>query len=189
MERAVEPGASPPEREPMDARTLHREVERLHAQSFGWALACCGWRRPEAEDALQTAYLKVLEGQARWEGRASLKTWLFAVIRRTAAEARRRRWLERVLLRRPAATGAGAAEGPPPAEPAHLLEAHRRARRVQTALAALPARQREVLDLVFYHGLTIEEAAQVMGVSLGSARVHYQRGKARLSARLGAERA
>jgi RNA polymerase sigma-70 factor (ECF subfamily) len=37
-----------------------------------------------------------------------------------------------------------------------------------------------VLHLVFYQDLTIQEAAQIMGVGIGSARQHYERGKARL---------
>ena len=42
------------------------------------------------------------------------------------------------------------------------------------------ARQAEVLHLVFYQDLTINEAAQIMDVGIGSARQHYERGKARL---------
>jgi len=157
--------------------TLRRDIEELHEASFAWALACCAFRREEAEDVLQTAYLKVLDGRARFDGRASVKTWLFAVIRNTAADRRRQGWLatlglERLWQRRVE----------PEAEPRDAHDGERR--RVRAALGGLAARQREVLDLVFFHDLTIEEAARVMGVSLGSARVHYERGKKRLAERL-----
>lgn len=154
--------------------TLRRDIEQLHDASFAWALACCAFSRDEAEDVLQTVYLKVLDGRARHDGRSSLRTWLFAVIRNTAADRRRQSWiwslgLDRLWHKRvPAAPGADGVE---------------RAQ-VRRALAALPARQREVIELVFYHDLTVEEAARVMGVSVGSARVHYDRAKRRLAERL-----
>jgi RNA polymerase sigma-70 factor (ECF subfamily) len=125
---------------------------------------------------LQTVYLKVLMGKARYEGKSSFKTWLFAVIRRTAADERRRQILRHFLLDRSQASPAPAAiEGP--YEAIHRAELRRL---VREALARLPRRQREVLQLVFYHDLSLAEAAQVMNVSLGSARTHYERGKKRL---------
>jgi len=160
---------------------VEEDLERLHPASFGWALACCGRNRHEAEDVLQTAYLKVLEGRARFEGRSSMKTWLFAVIRRTAAE-RRRRHIVRALAsdfwreREPA---------PEPAlSPERALQQAETARGLVRALAALPRRQREVLHLVFYEDLTVEQAAEVLEVTVGTARTHYQRGKERLRALL-----
>src|SRR5690349_24887683 len=68
----------------MDIAELKEELERLHSASFGWALSCCRRDTSEAEEVLQTVYLKILEGKARYRGESSLKTWLFAVIRKTA---------------------------------------------------------------------------------------------------------
>lgn len=130
------------------------------------------------------SYFKVLEGRARYGGRATVKTWLFGVIRNTAADLRRRRLLETLLLRR-WFVRQGAPTARPPAD--ELLAQERRRTRILDALNRLARRQREVLDLVFYQGMSVEEGAEVMGVSVGSARVHYDRGKKRLSELLGEE--
>jgi len=166
---------------PMDVEGLSAQIEQLHSLSYGWALSCCGRDPAEAADVLQTVYLKILNGRAQCDGRASFKTWLFAVIRLTAAEERRRRWLRMTRLgdylreRSHSETAADHAAGR--AEPGFM--AH-----VEKALTDLAPRQREVLHLVFYQELTIEEAGKVMGVSLGSARTHYERGKQRLRQRI-----
>ena len=158
-------------------RALASELAELHAASFAWALTCCSFERQEAEDVLQAAYVKILDGRAKFDGRSSLKTWLFAVVRHTAADSRRRRLVATLGLKRLFVSLARVA----PAEPA--VGSDERAR-VRAALLRLSRRQREVLDLVFYHDLTVEEAARVMNVSVGSARVHYQRGKQRLAEQL-----
>jgi len=155
-----------------------------HAAAFGWALACCRWDGDQAADVVQGAYLLVLEGRARFEGRSSFRTWLFGVIRKVAAGERRRALLRRMVPL--AALGGGDPEDHRPG--ADLALAHdETVSRLRAALGALPARQREVLHLVFYQDLTIEEAGGVMGVSLGTARTHYERGKAALRRRLDRE--
>jgi RNA polymerase sigma-70 factor (ECF subfamily) len=113
----------------------------------------------------------------RFDGRASFKTWLFAVIRLTAHEGRRR--LGR-LLRHSALLSGMAVEVDSTPGALERLCADAEQRRVERLLARLSGRQREVLRLVFYHDLTLEQAAQAMGVTIGSARTHYQRGKDRL---------
>ena len=72
------------------------ELEENHKDAYGWALNCCDRRREDAEDVLQTVYLKVLGGKARFNGNSSFRTWLFALIRNTAAD-RRRSWFRRLL--------------------------------------------------------------------------------------------
>ncbi len=162
----------------MDGELLDR-IAACHEESFAWALGCCGRDRREAEEVLQTVYLKVLEGRARYGGRSSLRTWLFAVIRRTAAQGRRRAAFRRLRLV-PLAAGDEV-----PAAAADATEAGERREHLERALGQLARRQREVLLLVFYHGRTLEEAAAVLGIGVGSARTHYSRGKARLRQLLG----
>jgi RNA polymerase sigma factor (sigma-70 family) len=157
------------------------ELERLHPECFGWALCCCGHDRTEAEDVLQAAYLKVLGGRARYDRRAAFKTWLFGVIRHTAFDWRRRAWRR---WRRLVPLADVDEQTAPAAEPEADDDVAETLVELARALALLPPRQREVLHLVFYQDLSLSEAASVMGVSVGSARQHYERGKARLRLRL-----
>ena len=167
----------------MEQCELERELGQLHSESWGWALACCGRDRAVAEDVLQTAYLRIISGRARFNGDSSLKTWVFGVIRLTARGELRRRWLWR---RR--ADSETAIDFADPTHGADLVleESDRRARLIR-ALNSLSRRQKEVLQLVFYHDMTIEEAAAIMKVSIGSARTHYERGKKALARKLGSE--
>ena len=64
------------------------------------------------------------------------------------------------------------------------IEHSQRNAKLNAAVDRLSSRQREVLQLVFYHDMTVEEAAMAMEVSVGSARVHYHRGKKQLLAML-----
>jgi DNA-binding CsgD family transcriptional regulator len=57
------------------------------------------------------------------------------------------------------------------------IERNERRIALARAMVCLSKRQQEVLQLVFYHDLTIEDAARVMHISLGAARTHYERGK------------
>jgi RNA polymerase sigma-70 factor, ECF subfamily len=158
----------------MEISKLKAELEKLHQASFGWALSCCRHNRAEAEEVLQMVYLKILQDKARYRHKSKLQTWLFAVIRKTAISERRKNLL-RTLRSAPVMKG-GQGESRPEAE----LERSEMQQRFQQALLRLPARQRETLHLVFYQDLSLTEAAEVMDISVGSARRHYERGKKRL---------
>ena len=162
----------------MEISELKTELEKLHPASFGWALSCCGRNPAEAEEVLQTVYLKILQGKAVYRGESKLQTWLFAVIRKTAINERRKQWL-RSLVSVPRTTNATGLESE--------FERSEMQRRFQEALSRLPLRQRETLHLVFYQDLSLSEAAEVMNISVGSARRHYERGKQRLRAALDRE--
>jgi RNA polymerase sigma-70 factor (ECF subfamily) len=156
----------------MELAELRAQLEELHPASFGWALSCCRQNYAEAEEVLQTVYLKILQGKASFDGQSKLQTWLFAVIRNTAIS-ERRKTLVRSIATPPF-------ENTISARSQIELERSEMQLRFQAALQRLPARQRETLHLVFYQELSLGEAAQVMSISIGSARQHYERGKKRL---------
>ncbi len=164
----------------MDESGLRLQLEQHHAVSYGWALSCCSYNKTEAEDVLQTAYLKILQGRARYDGRAAFKTWLFAVVRNTALDTRRRFWLRRLRLEKYVQDYQAKPDAAGPDDNSQRSDL---AGKLRDALGRLPRRQREVLHLSFYQDLTLQEAAQVMGVTLGSARQHYERGKSSLRER------
>src|SRR5690242_2649577 len=83
----------------VDDITLRSQLETHHLESYGWALSCCRHCREEAENVLQIVYLKILGGRAVFNGRSSFKTWLFSVIRNTAAGERRTELFHRLRLR------------------------------------------------------------------------------------------
>ena len=155
----------------MEISELKAELEKLHQASFGWALNCCRHDCAEAEEVLQTVYLKILQGKAVYRGESKLQTWLFAVIRKTAISERRKH-----LLR----TLTSIASSQKVQQPEIELERSEMQRRFRQALERLPARQHETLYLVFYQDLSLSEAAEVMNISVGSARRHYERGKKHL---------
>jgi RNA polymerase sigma-70 factor (ECF subfamily) len=161
----------------MDETDLQAELERMHAASFGWALWCCGHRQEEAEEVLQTTYLKVLDHTAKFDGRSTLRTWFFGVIRRTAAEQERRTWLRRRLFEQ---WLVGELPAVPAADPEALASESESCRTLLRAVARLSTRQRQLLHLVFYQDLTVEEASRVMNIPVGTARTHFDRGKRRL---------
>jgi RNA polymerase sigma factor (sigma-70 family) len=93
--------------------------------------------------------------------------WLYAVARKTLANERRR-------LSRTAPTAAAVTRDPEPTGDSALA----------TAFAELGERDREILRLVAWEGLSLREAATVLDCSSVAARVRYHRAKTRLAVRL-----
>jgi RNA polymerase sigma factor (sigma-70 family) len=126
-----------------------------------------------AEDVVQDAFLGVWRNAERYaEGRGSVKTWLLSIVHHRAVDAVRRRRPTVELPEREAA--------PPPsltvpdvwAEVSGRLDADA----VRSALAALPAAQREALELAYYRGLTQQEIAERTGTPLGTVKSRMRLG-------------
>lgn len=134
-----------------------------------------------AEEVLQDVFLAVWTGAGNFRGVCRVSTWLLTIARNRAANAYHRQLaphradfdLDELAKRLPDAVQAApdAAEIPS----ADLAQ----------ALRSLPDAFREPLELVFYHGLSLEETALVLDVPPGTIKSRLHRAKARLRSMLG----
>jgi RNA polymerase sigma-70 factor (ECF subfamily) len=111
-----------------------------------------------AEDLLSEVFLDVWRQAGRFDGRSSVSTWLMAIARHKALSARRRK-VHAEIDETVQATVADPADDPEAA-----LEKKGRDQVVREALTALSPEHREVVDLVYYHEKSINEAAGILDV-------------------------
>jgi RNA polymerase sigma factor (sigma-70 family) len=148
-------------------------LEALHGQLFGWALSRCGYDETTAEDLMQQAYVEILSGRARFDNKSSLKTFMFGIVQNLARSRFRRQNTRLRLIQSYAGEQDTVHE-----------DRYGNLRQVWEAVESLPQRQRDITELVFVRELTVEEASKVMGVSVGTGRVHYDRAKKSLAEKL-----
>jgi RNA polymerase sigma-70 factor (ECF subfamily) len=119
---------------------------------------------PEAslDDAVQDAFLVVHTRLASFEGRSSLRTWIFGIARRVARD-------HRPSARAHAeAVGAETLEALPDVDaksPLATLEAVEGARLLESLLSSLAPEKREAFILVELEQMTVLEAGQALGVN------------------------
>jgi RNA polymerase sigma-70 factor (ECF subfamily) len=137
----------------------------------------------DADDATQEALVSAWRGLSTFRGDAALRTWLFTLVSRRAADLQRRRRplpvaderLDRELPALPDSAVGGTLE-------ADLLLALRR------ALQELPWRQRACWLLREVEGLSYDEIAVTLGVTSGQVRGYLHRGRTALADRMEAWR-
>ena len=174
--------ASPLGRGQLDEAAFDALFREAVGDVHGYAMSLLG-ERAAAEDVTALAFERLLRARRRIDPRRGTPRALLFTIARNAAldELRRRR-------RRPVAEASAAARLA--AEPAALIESEDVERResVRCALAALPARDREIVLLKFHGELTNAELAQALGISESNAGTRLSRALAKLRAgSLGAE--
>jgi RNA polymerase sigma-70 factor (ECF subfamily) len=126
-----------------------------------------------AEDLLSDVFLDVWRQAASFQGRASVSTWLLAIARYKALSARRAR-VDAQLDERIASTVADPADNPEAA-----LQEKNRSKMLRDSLASLSPEHGEVIDLVYYHGKSVKEVADIIGVGEATVktRMFYARRK------------
>lgn len=150
--------------------------------------------RPVAEEVVQETWLGVIKGLPTFEGRSSLKTWMFRILA-NRAKSRGVRERRKVPLSWPAAeeglaappvdadqfTTAGRWRRAPEAwsdsTPEKILETRETREAVLAAIAELSARRRAVVTLRDIEGLDSNEVCNILGISETNQRVLLHRAR------------
>lgn len=169
---------------PAPARLVLADVFREH-QAFVWrSLFHLGLPRGHVDDALQDVFIVVHRRLDEFDGRTSLRNWLYGIARRVASQYRRgaERTAARLRVVQPPAERAPLAP-----EGAARLEA---AELVRQFLGELDEDKREVFLLAELEGMNANEVGEALGVNvntvyarLRAARLRFEKAVARHAAR------
>jgi len=126
-----------------------------------------------AEDLLSDVFLDVWRQASSFKAHSSVSTWLLAIARYKALSARRRR-TDAELDDELASSLADPAD-----DPELVLQKKNRAEVLRQSLARLSPEHGEVIDLVYYHGKSVKEVAEIVGIGEGTVktRMFYARKK------------
>jgi RNA polymerase sigma-70 factor, ECF subfamily len=116
-----------------------------------------------AEDLLSDVFLDVWRKARSFEGRSSVSTWLLAIARHKALSARRRRTQAERTIELGDELAWTIAD--PVDDPEVLLEKKDREDLLRRSLARLSPEHGEVIDLTYYHGKSIKEIAEIVGIN------------------------
>ena len=171
-----------------DERAFGTLIDRYHGSMVRLALSFVP-SRAVAEEVVQDTWLGVLRGLSSFEGRSSLKTWLFSILvnraRTTGArEARSVPIADTGPVVDASRFGPSGAWAEPPEqwieEAESRVDAEKLRHLLRTAIDALPPRQREVVLLRDVEGLTSTEVCEVLAISEANQRVLLHRGRGKL---------
>ncbi len=139
---------------------------------YRWLLRLVG-DEALAEDLLSDVFLDVWRQAAKFEARSSVSTWLLAIARYKTLSARRRR-IDAELDEEVAVIIADPADNPE-----LVLQKKNQTELVRHSLARLSPEHGEVIDLVYYHGKSVREVAEIVGVAAATVktRMFYARKK------------
>lgn len=149
-----------------------------HADFVWRALRRHGVPERELDDARQEVFIVVFRRLSTFEGRSSMRSWMYGIAVRVAMSMRRRAFFRRELL-----------NVPQPEEHAthDMFETYAQKQaleRLKVALSSLRHAQREVFVLYELEGMTIAETAAAMGVPENTALYRLYAARRALSSRL-----
>ena len=158
-----------------EQEAFERLVPAYRRRVFGLAFSILR-DRAAAEDLAQEVFVKLWQALPRYDGRAKLSTWIYAITRNAAVSAlraRRRSLSMSDHAVREEVEGIAAAPVPATGD-----------RELRRAVGALPEKQRQAVTLYYLDERPVEEVAEMMGLPANTAKTHLHRARAGLAAAL-----
>jgi RNA polymerase sigma-70 factor (ECF subfamily) len=154
-----------------DQLALQTLFVRHRVALYRWLLRLVG-DQALAEDLLSDVFLDVWRQAAKFEAHSSASTWLLAIARHKTLARRRR--IDAELDEEVAVIIADPADNPE-----LVLQKKNQAELARRSLARLSPEHGEVIDLVYYHGKSVREVAEIVGVTEATVktRMFYARKK------------
>ncbi|MFQ5657551.1 MAG: RNA polymerase sigma factor [Candidatus Methylomirabilales bacterium] len=174
-----------------DEQAFAAVVDRYSAQTYRIARSITRDRQ-DAEEVVQDVFLTVFRKIGSFEGRSAFTTWLYRITVNAAmmkVRGRDERAEEDVEKWLPVFDGEGRhvhSVEAWSANPENLLLQQERRKVVRSALATLPAEYRTVLALRDLQGLSGEEVAETLGLSLAAVKSRLHRARLALRGKLAA---
>lgn len=138
-----------------------------------------------AEEIVQEAFLAVWRNPDRYDGaRGSVRSWLMGTVHHRAVDAVRREQAQRRRAEQASEIGPGVVEDPVD-DLIAAIDLPRERKLVRTALGALPDEQREVIERMYFEGLSQSQIAERTGLPLGTVKSRTLLAMRRLRANLG----
>lgn len=162
-----------------DLEAFEQLVERFQNLVYGMALSMLR-RREDAEEAAQDAFLKVFRARASFDGSRNVEPWLLRIAGNACRDKlRRRRAATLPVVQTEEDLTVHLAD---PKQAASPLAQETQA--LQEALAQLSERFRLPLELKYLRGLTNQQIADALSISVSNVKVQVARAKDLLQSRL-----
>jgi RNA polymerase sigma-70 factor (ECF subfamily) len=163
-----------------DAAAFAALVTALHPTVYRWALIFAA-DADEADDIAQDAFVQMHLRLGQFHGEAPLAAWLYRIVRHAAGQ-RRRAILRRARLA--ALPKALPERDPYVTDPGLRVDRQRLAAEVHAFFGHLPARQREIFDLVDLQGYDPLEVALMTGIKPTTVRANLFKARTAVRAHL-----
>lgn len=156
-------------------RVLATYRRRVHALAYGILRD-----RDAAEDVAQDVFVRLWKVLPRYDGRAQLSTWIYAITRNASISALRKRRPEDSLSEPAVLEDVETRLAAPPA--AHDERADAALLRL---VDELPEKQRLAVTLYYLEERSVEEVAAMLAMPANTVKTHLHRARARLATALG----